>query len=386
MEKINILCGASIFAKEVVKEAGIHFKYICDSDRNKVGHFYEDIEIISYQKVIKLIKQTEVNIYLANRYISETVKKFEYYFTNSNFNLYAFVSNDLKKIIKINSITDYYENSTIIKRTFLNLNYLLKCRNINNNEILIFTMRKVGTLSIKNALDISMGIDNLYLHSIYNYSGLRKKFVNDENLHNGPVSLYYKKILNVVKDNIQNGKPLKVITVVREPIARNISLMFHDLQLILGINEDISNIKNEKYAYTEIFEDLYYQTIDNDYLLNWFDIELKSLLGIDIYKYNFNKEKGYNIIQKNNIKLLIIKFEKLNECVNIIREFCNLDKFELIKTNSSSEYWYSPLYQVFKSKFIPNIEHLEKLYKSKFMNYFYSDKEIEYFYKKWRKI
>jgi len=52
--------------------------------------------------------------------------------------------------------------------------------------------------------------------------------------------------------------------------------------------------------------------------------------------------------------------------------------------NTSDDYWYKPVYYKFKKMFIPNEEHLQKLYGSKFMKHFYTDKEIENFYKKWR--
>ena len=116
------------------------------------------------------------------------------------------------------------------------------------------------------------------------------------------------------------------------------------------------------------------------------DDEVYKYLGINIYEYPFDKEKGYLIIEKGNIKLLILKLEKLNECVQVIRQFTGAGNFELAKENSSNDYWYKPIYDNFKKDFIPNREYLNKLYKSKFMQYFYSDSEIEAFYKKWLRI
>lgn len=385
MNELNILCGASIFTKEVILKSGLQFNYICDYDSNKSGNVYEGIKIISYDEIIKLLKKNKLKMFLSNRYVSGTVKKLECYFKYENFKLYAFISDDLKKITEIKNITDYYDKGEQIKNILLKISFLSQCEGSIDDKILIYTMRKVGTVSIKDALDESLGINNLYLHSL-NPIGGKEEFVNEINLNNRSISPYYKKAASLIKDNIKNEKKLKVITAVREPIARNLSFMFYNLQLFLGLNSNLVNTQNSKFAFTEIFEDIYYQKINHDYFLNWFDIELKNSLGIDIYEYPFDKKKGYSIIKKNNIELLILKIEYLDNCVQIIKEFTGADKFELKRKNSADSYWYKPIYDSYKEEFIPNEEHLYKLYNSRFMKYFYSKDEITKFYKKWRRL
>ena len=48
-------------------------------------------------------------------------------------------------------------------------------------------------------------------------------------------------------------------------------------------------------------------------VFEWFNVELKEPLGLDIYQYEFDKMRGYQIIEKDNIELLLIKLEKLDE-------------------------------------------------------------------------
>lgn len=328
-------------------------------------------------EIEELLQNNEVNLFLANRYVSGTVKKLEQYFQNNNFGLFGFTSDDLSSYTKIIDIFDYYKKCDLIKNTIFSVGTSIRFQNQDNEKILILTMKKVGTISIREGLEKVFGEPQMHIHSFNcNPSGLEKEIMTP----------YLQGTIMRIKESIKNGKELKVITSVREPVARNISLMFYFLPRLLGEYAYVPNTLKSKNAYTEIFEDMYYKFINHDYVLNWFDDEVYKYLGINIYEYPFDKEKGYLIIEKGNIKLLILKLEKLNECVQVIRQFTGVEKFELAKENSSDDYWYKPIYDNFKKGFIPNREYLDKLYESKFMRYFYSENEIEAFYKKWLRI
>lgn len=386
MPELNILCGASIFAKEAIAESDIKFNYICDSDLSKSGKLFEGIRIIHYDEIVELSKKYEINLFLSNRYITETINKLKNYFDDENIKIYGFVSLDFKEIKEIKSISDYHDTCALIKNNIFINSYLIRTKEPLKGKILIYTMMKTGTISLRTALEKSLGELQYTLHSMQNISGFKQRpYANFIDLNNTSISLYHKKAVELTKKRLKEEKEVKIISLVREPVSRNISFMFFTLPILLGANAGLLNPKKEKYAYIEIFEDLYYQMINHDYFLNWFDIEIKQSLGIDIYKYAFDKEKGYLVIEEDNIKLLVLKLEKLNECTSVIKEFAGVDKFELEKENSSDNYWYKPIYDNFKKKFIPNEEHLQKLYESKFMKYFYTEKEIEAFYKKWRR-
>lgn len=379
---MNILCGASVFAKEVIKESGILFQYVCDNDESKAGKLWEGAEIIHYNLIEKLISQNGVCMFLANRYASGTVKKLEKYFNMPGFKLYGFISDDFQ-VTEITSMMDYYEKCNLIKYTMGKIASMIPCKGSIDGKVLIYTMRKVGTTSIHRAVERSLGSPQLFLHTMFDETEYRDEV--KKLLDMTPRFPYYEVVPELIKKNIKEGKPLKVITSVREPVARNISQMFFDLPVMLGSVEAITNTRKQEEAFTEIFEDMYYRMIDHDFILNWFELELKRALGIDIYEYGFDKKKGYMIIEKGNIQLLVLKLEKLDSCEGIIGEFIGSKKFKLIKEKSSDDYWYKQLYDTFKKKFVPNKEHLQKMYESRFMKYFYTDEEIVGFYKKYRR-
>lgn len=107
------------------------------------------------------------------------------------------------------------------------------------------------------------------------------------------------------------------------------------------------------------------------------------MLGIDIFEHDFPKDKGFKIINKANIDLLIIKIELENDIKeSIIKDFLQLDEFELINSNVSSEKNYHELYTSFKNIIRLDADYINLFYNSKMANHFYSINELSLFKKK----
>lgn len=180
-----------------------------------------------------------------------------------------------------------------------------------------------------------------------------------------------KALLQLIKN-----KKIKLISLTREPIGRNISNFFYVLDMFIN-------------PYSINKKDLL-----NDFLklnphkraLNWFDQELKHFFGIDIYNYKFDKEKGYLLINKDdNVELLMLRMENMNSLAKVIGEFVNIPNFELVRTNEGNENWYKELYKYFKENFDIPKEYVESMYNSKYTKHFYSEKELDTYRKKWNK-
>lgn len=68
-------------------------------------------------------------------------------------------------------------------------------------------------------------------------------------------------------------------------------------------------------------------------LFNWFDEELKELCDVDVYSHPFDKDKGYSIINENGVEILLLKTEKLSNLTDVIKDFANIQQFELLNEN-----------------------------------------------------
>ncbi|MCK4761718.1 MAG: hypothetical protein KAW12_05915 [Candidatus Aminicenantes bacterium] len=272
--------------------------------------------------------------------------------------------------------------------------------------ILIYQMGKVGSTSINASLKNS-GIPNpvYHIHQL-RYDGIEMKIKENKKLmlinstNNNLTDrqkvynhLYIKfiirqlenyKLLREKVDKNFNKIPWKIITLVRDPVMRQISdffFSFHKHPELMNKEGDILREKTLEVLKNEITELL---TPPKDYVLKWFDKEFKAVLGIDVYDFPFDREEGYTIINYNNISILIIKLEKLNQCFNsAISKFIEKDNLKLLDRNQAKQKFYYDTYKYVMNNITFDYDFCKAIYSSKFMKHFYSPREIESFLTKW---
>jgi len=177
---------------------------------------------------------------------------------------------------------------------------------------------------------------------------------------------------------IDSGVPLKIITLTRDPVARNISAYFENLDII---HKKQDAHKKESY-FTLISK--FIESYEHEIPLNWFDKKLGEVTGINVFDYEFPKNKGFLIINKLNIQVLIMHVELPDETKNkIIGDFIDHAGFTLEKHNISSQKKYSTQYANFLDQIkLPN-SYVEYLLNSKYSKHFYSDQDLKFFRNKW---
>jgi hypothetical protein len=198
------------------------------------------------------------------------------------------------------------------------------------------------------------------------------QFCFDNNMYPGsksPVFLINKKIIN-------KGKPYKIISLFRDPLERNISAFFDVFELHTG--ENTADFKGD----FETLKELYYKNLKHDFPINWFEKQFFEATNIDVYSYGF--KKGYKIIKKDNIELLLINSnvaDKIKE--ELISDFCDLTTFTLKNRNVSSTKEYATYYKDFKNNIKFSTSYLNKLYDSKYAKHFFTEKHIKNQLEKW---
>lgn len=177
-------------------------------------------------------------------------------------------------------------------------------------------------------------------------------------------------------DLLSSKEEVNIITIVRDPISRNISSLFQAFEFMKeGKYKTEFNIRE--------FDKLFYAKVDHQAPEKWFDYELKNNFGIDIYNYEFDIRKKHLVIKEGNLKLLIIRLEDFKELEKVMADFLCINNFELINKNVSEVKWYSEVYESFKRNFKPSKEYLDKYLNTKFTKHFYSEAEINKIYKKY---
>ncbi|MFH1932395.1 MAG: putative capsular polysaccharide synthesis family protein [Pseudomonadota bacterium] len=191
-----------------------------------------------------------------------------------------------------------------------------------------------------------------------------------------------------------NGKKWKIVTLTREPIGRNISTFFENLEINLLSPGDQYEIKSDYYDidHTVVKLDdmqeltsLFFDRLNHDVPLVFFDRELKGVFGIDVFASDFPKSEGYKIYEGKQADVLLIRLENLNECAcDALKKFLNINGFTLTNTNIGRKKDYALIYQKFKDSIALPDAYINKMYGSKYMRHFYSEEEIQRFEAKWR--
>lgn len=241
-----------------------------------------------------------------------------------------------------------------------------------SKPVLVYQMGKVGSRSVVDSLETAT---NRPLHHIH--------FLSEELIHK--VTLRHREqgldlpphieASRTVRETILNpGRPCDVITLVREPIARNISAFFqnlatHDLTLESSV-DDMIRVFKEDYPHGQP--------------LSWFGYEVQPQLGIDVYAQPFDPAKGWAVFERGPIRLLLLRCETPDEAKSeAIAEFLGLGGFEITRANESAVKAYRDVYKSFRDQITFEPSYLEKMYESRYMRHFYSPSEIEAFRERW---
>ncbi len=249
--------------------------------------------------------------------------------------------------------------------------------------LLVHQMGKVGSTTIYQSLkNLNLDIPVYHTHILDPkiLEDLRKKI----NLHNH-LSQKQRIITELcLHEQIKKGlnnKHWKIITLVREPISKNISSFFENLSNPFFHRN--GTIENEK------LDDLIKHFLDefhHRWVLNWFDRNIKNIFDIDVFSEDFSREKGYQIFTSRDVQILLIRTEDINsKSEEAIKQFMNLEEFKLINANVGNKKKYAKKYKNFQQSISLPESYIDEMYNSKYTRHFYSEEEIEKFKTKWLK-
>ncbi|WP_446371922.1 putative capsular polysaccharide synthesis family protein [Coleofasciculus sp. G3-WIS-01] len=186
-------------------------------------------------------------------------------------------------------------------------------------------------------------------------------------------------------DQILNRK-LKIISIVRDPLQRNISDFFQNIEQYFP--NFAQRFSSGQLRIDDIIETFW----DNqgawgvDYAKRWFNRELKAVLGIDVMAVQFPKDKGYVVIQHpdKNIEILLVKFESFNQCLErSLCDFFGLKQIQIKLANVSQKKDYYQAYKEFQGLIRFPKDYLDNIYRNPLMYQFYTEAEINQFQHRW---
>lgn len=240
--------------------------------------------------------------------------------------------------------------------------------------ILIYTMGKVGSSTVYKTISSNLP-KSLFFQAHFLSDYAFNEFLPKTRHFNSNLNKA-KQIFNALK--IYNKSRLKIITLIRDPLARDISNVFENPEEFIGEKEF------NKFTVEQLFE--IFNKKENHWIaLNWFDEEFQRYTGIDVFQHSFDKEKNYTIYNFNDYDLLILKMENLSENgPEALSLFLNKQINDLTNSNLGEQKQSKDFAKEFKKKYRPTSQEIEKVYKSKVVKHFYSNAEIQHFIQKWR--
>ena len=182
-------------------------------------------------------------------------------------------------------------------------------------------------------------------------------------------------------------KPWQVITLTRDPIARNVSSLFETIERwIPDFEERCANNDLDLAQLSEFYLAEFHQKLDfYEMPFQWFHVELEQFFGIDILESEFPRTTGYKIYSGDGVELLLIKLEYLDRCfTEAIKKFLGID-IPLVNARMAADKSYYPVYKVFLQSLRLPDDYIKKMYACEYVRHLYSDSEIADFTKKWKR-
>jgi hypothetical protein len=231
---------------------------------------------------------------------------------------------------------------------------------MNDNECLVYQMGKVGSVSLQVAIK-DAGFKTLHAHYLYRTDGE-----------------YYTPKPKILR-KIQTGEvSYKIITPVREPVARNVSAFFQ------GIHKYYADYK--KMQYSQEVVDAFLNNYNHNWVLDWFPYEF-SMVFPNVLRNRFNQRRGYQEYKARPHKIFILKLEYLDLIgFKPIAKFLGIRSYNTKIPHSNAtarNERMKEFYDEFLEKAKFPLEYLDTMYNTWYATYFYTKKEIEEFKARW---
>lgn len=266
--------------------------------------------------------------------------------------------------------------------------------------ILVFQMGRVGSRTVVESLK-AVNLDRRIHHFHYLAPDLVDKLEREReeiwfDPHaSAPKMLWLSRYVHRRVKRGLDGRKWKIVTLVRDPIARNVSSFFGQIEVEPLQSGQKWKLKSKRYCDFEIVVngndvseliEIFFECFPHDAPLVYFDREFKDVLNIDLYASRFPTSKGYKIYEEEEADVLLIRLGDLNDCATeAFKEFLNIANLTLVNTNVGSRKDYANFYRAFRDSVVFPAIYLDKMYSSKFAQHFYTEAELEAFRARWSK-
>jgi hypothetical protein len=169
----------------------------------------------------------------------------------------------------------------------------------------------------------------------------------------------------------------RIVTGVRDPIARAISHAFHTWES--AKNNGVDFIDGQKHASIWLIDNFFQRAP-----LTWFDDHIDATFGLNYLEHPFDHHRGSLRVATGRLKWLVLRVEDGLEGKEAdLAWLSGRTGIKLPRVNVAAEKAYAEPYLRFCKAFIAPQDLRDKIYESPMVRHFYSDAEREAFSDRW---
>ena len=245
--------------------------------------------------------------------------------------------------------------------------------------ILVYTMGKVGSSTVHHSLrEAGFGERTFHIHSLRpDYLATWRRALNVAGVE-VPHTIHESEAV-LEQMNAAPDRPIKVVTLIRDPLAREVSDIYENPYRAPHIvNEDGSF--HVQLTVNHLTTELAKPRPCNEFF-KWFPEQPGRVLGIDVLATPFDKERGWQIYRQGRVEMLLIRLEDLSRVgTDVLTEFIGASEpIEMIKSHVRQD----DSYPVVKRKFKVPHSVCEEIHQHPMMRHFYSEAQLDDMRSRW---
>ena len=275
----------------------------------------------------------------------------------------------------------------------------LASKRYNTPPLLVHQMGKVASSSVAKSLNAAnLGLQIYHTHFLRpemteKYEKRRREYLGTKREGRLLHIWQYRYLYQRLQHDLKSGKRWRVITLIRDPIARNISDFFENMEITPTASTRQRKFSSIEYDFDIVVKDndfteligLFLEKFPHDYPANFLDYEIEGVFNVDLYESDFPADKGFKIYRGNQADVLLLRVENLTDCFTVaLKEFLNIENLTLSNnTNIGSKKAYAETYRLFIESISFSESYIDRIYSTNFIKHFYTSTEINQFKARW---
>ncbi len=250
--------------------------------------------------------------------------------------------------------------------------------------ILVYQMGKVGSRTVYRTL-ISLGLPN----PIYHVHWLSPAGIEAERARYRQAGARMDRHLRESRSlcrqiERQAEREWWIITLVRDPIARRVSELFEQIWMFHPEWLTRDGTPRADAALAELEASFASYDARSDKCHTWFESELKQVFGVDIFDHTFDREAGHGLIERGQVRLLVLRLEDLDCNAGMIGHFVrHSGPVMLIKANIAENKHYAEAYRAVNAAFRLPPPLCRQIYGTRYAETFYTPEMRAAFVQRW---